>query len=349
MASNEELQTDPTALTLYKDDIEFKKEIPKDLNIDCSICLAVILDSPSQASCCGQHFCGPCIGKVNACPQCRAVGDKFKVFKDTDFERRVGSLEVYCLMNWDSDDSCDWSGELRHLQRHLDDSCPYVEVPCPNHGCNKSGLLRCDLKEHVKKYCPMRPYKCRHCDFRDTHKFVTEIHYDICPLFPVCCPLNCSKGKTFPRNEIEDHIKRDCPLQPVECTYSWLGCEEKPARRDLNRHCSKQHKYILSDVCKELCHESQKMADGLNANETHLEHYKTEQGRVDEKVSQLEKKVTLLEQQLKTNEKSHNERTRHLEQAVTEMNRELQQKIRALDRERANLQSSCNNVSYSVK
>ena len=326
---------------LFKEEIGFKEEIPKGLNIECLICLAVILDSPSQANCCGQHFCGPCIEKVDTCPQCRAFGENFQVFKDTDFERRVGLLEVYCIMNYDN---CDWSGELRHLRSHLADFCLYVEVPCPYH-CNKSGLLRCHLKKHLEKYCPMRPYKCRYCHFRDTHKFVTEIHYNICPRFPVRCPLNCSNA-TFPHNEVEDHKKKDCPLQPVECVYSWLGCEDKPARKDLDRHCSKEHKYILSDICEELCHKSQKITDGLNVNESHLEHYKTEQGRLGARVSELEKTVTLLEQQLKIKEKSHNERTKHLEQTVTAMSKGLQQKIRAMDKERANLQSSCDKLKF---
>ena len=351
------LQTNPPGLTFYKEDIEFKEEIPKRLNIECPICLTVILDSPSKASCCGQQFCGPCIERVTTCPQCRASGNNFKVFKDTKFAREVGSLKVYCVMNWNSDDSCDWSGELRHLRKHLADSCPYIEVQCPNRGCSKSGLLRCDLKEHLEKYCPMRPYKCRHCDFQETHKFITETHYNICPRFPVRCPLKCAKGKTLPRNEVEDHIKRDCPLQPVECVYSWLGCVEKPIRKNLDSHCSEEHKYILSDICGELFDRSQKMADGLNVNENHLHQYRTEQGRLEARVSQLEKKVTLLEQRQKTEENSQKERTRQLEQNVTAMNREiqqkitamdreLQQKITAMDRERANLQFSYDKLKF---
>ena len=190
----------------------------------------------------------------------------FEVFKDTKLARTLGSLKIYCINNWDGEDgSCDWEGELRHLREHLHSSCPYKELSCPL--CNRNGLLRCDLKKHMEKYCPERPHVCRYCGERGTYMFIVKNHYDTCLLYPVQCPLKCDKKKKLRRNEIQTHLEKNCPLKHIECRYSWIGCKEKPMRKDLESHytCSMEsHQSLLLEQCEYLSFESEQMSKDLD-------------------------------------------------------------------------------------
>ena len=282
-------------LTFLKEEIEFQEDPPQDM--ECPLCLNVIMDDPSQARCCGQQYCGPCIQKSilydPRCPMCRKdKTEGFEVFKDTKLARTLGSLKIYCINNWDGDDdSCDWEGELRHLREHLHSSCPYKELSCPL--CNKNGLLRCDLKKHMEKYCPERPHMCRYCGERGTYMFIKN-HYDTCLLYPVQCPLKCDKKKKLRRNEIQTHLEKNCPLQPIECRYSWIGCKEEPMRKDLESHytCSmKSHQSLLLEQCEYLSFESQQMSKDLDAIEATCTDLKQQQDILANKVKELESKL----------------------------------------------------------
>ena len=47
-----------------KDELSFVEEIPKQIEIECPICLKV-LANPHLVSCCGHHFCEDCIERVD--------------------------------------------------------------------------------------------------------------------------------------------------------------------------------------------------------------------------------------------------------------------------------------------
>ena len=287
-----------TELTFSKEDIGFQEDPPQD--IECPLCLNVIMDDPSQARCCGQQYCGPCIQKSilydPRCPMCRKdKTEGFEVFKDTKLARTLGSLKIYCINNQDGeDDSCDWEGELRHLREHLHSFCPYKELSCPL--CNKNGLLRCDLKKHMEKYCPERPHVCRYCGERGTYVFIVKNHYNTCLLYPVQCPLKCDKKKKLRRNEIQTHLEKNCPLKPIECRYSWIGCKEEPMRKDLESHytCSMEsHQSLLLEQCEYLSFESQQMSKDLDAVEATCIDLKQQQDILANKVKELESKLEM--------------------------------------------------------
>lgn len=52
--------------------------------------------------------------------------------------------------------------------------------------------------------------------------------------------------------QLKHHVDVDCPLQPVECMYSWWGCDKKPKRKDAEEHYSESHQLTLIHACKEL-------------------------------------------------------------------------------------------------
>lgn len=52
--------------------------------------------------------------------------------------------------------------------------------------------------------------------------------------------------------QLKHHVDVDCPLQPVECMYSWWGCDKKPKRKDAEEHYSESHQLTLIQACKEL-------------------------------------------------------------------------------------------------
>ena len=110
---------------------------------------------------------------------------------------------------------------------------------------------RYKLDAHETKDCPNRPYSCDYCSYSGTHYFVTWWHYSKCLNYPVFCPNNCTQDK-IPRYQLKDHLDTSCPLQPVECEFSWAGCEVKPKRQDIPKHCSDNLQQHLSRACDEL-------------------------------------------------------------------------------------------------
>ena len=135
----------------------FVEEPPKALQSECPVCL-LILREPNQATCCGNSFCKECIDRVKTnnqpCPTCRE-GD-FNLFHNKGLQQSLYDFEVYCSHK---SKGCEWRGELRELEKHLNsepptdkslEGCPFTVIKCPlNHtGCEVK-LPRKEMKEHV--------------------------------------------------------------------------------------------------------------------------------------------------------------------------------------------------------
>ena len=253
-----------------KDELTFVEEPPKLLELECPICLQVMLNDPHLVSCCGHHFCGPCIKKIQedkgSCPVCKQLDYQAMVDKST--QRNINGLHVYCINN---KEGCKWKGELKDLSSHLqqgkrEGECQYVRVCCKHRCSLNSSLLssvyvQCEFKDHrwkVSKHetndCLYRPYICKYCGCKEIYGVISGIHYLlVCTKYPVVCPNNCKQSK-IPRHQLKDHLDTSCPLQPVECEYSWAGCEVKFKREDYHKHCSdnlQQHLYYVAKTCQE--------------------------------------------------------------------------------------------------
>ena len=136
---------------------EFVEKPPKAFQSECPICL-LVLREPYQATCCGKSFCKECIERVKAnrqsCPACK---DKnFNFFHNKGLQQSLNDFEVYCSHK---SKGCEWRGELRELDKHLNsdppadkslEGCPFTVISCPlsHTGCEVK-LPRRDVKIHV--------------------------------------------------------------------------------------------------------------------------------------------------------------------------------------------------------
>ena len=199
----------------------------------CSICTKVLRD-PHLTVCCGQHYCSSCLdhwaktqAKPTRCLYCRQTTD-FRHFLDKKMERKIKSLHVLCVHG---EDGCQWKGELRNVENHLERGCSYVQVDCSN----KCGVLvrRKDMQQHMKKECLLRTYRCEHCGNEGKYKDITTRHYAECSNYPLPCPKGCPA--VVKRADLKAH-KNECPLEEVVCPYSEAGCDVTVLRRDIDNH-----------------------------------------------------------------------------------------------------------------
>ena len=86
-----------------KNELTFVEEPPKllDLELECPVCLQVMLNDPHLVSCCGHNFCGPCIKKIQSrnepCPLC--MENRYQAMVDKKTQRNINSLHIYCINN----------------------------------------------------------------------------------------------------------------------------------------------------------------------------------------------------------------------------------------------------------
>ena len=246
-------------------DCEFV-EPPKELDWECAICL-VILRQPYLVDCCGNHFCKACLDKISpgeenklTCPLCK--GEEFRSIPNKGLERVLNQRKVYCTHK---KSGCEWTGELKLLDSHLNDSsssanstaspsatsspgskdnpsspdttdfllkgCQFVKVRCRN--CSAT-VLRGQMKEHLE-ICPNRPAKCKYCKtVTATPKELEECHYSVCPKFPVACPNKC--GAKIQRKNVAKHVDTVCPQSKLACGYSHVGCTCLLPRKKIEKH-----------------------------------------------------------------------------------------------------------------
>ncbi len=208
---------------------------------ECPVCLQIIRE-PHQVTCCGKKFCKACIEHIKAnkksCPTCN---EKFSSFSDKGLKQSLYSLKVRCSHQ---KDGCEWTGELRQLDEHLNtdpqpekqlDGCQFVEIDCI-YNC-RNQLQRRYIQNHQIKDCPKRPFGCEHChDYKSTYDDVTNNHWPVCGSFPVPCPNQC--GSTIQRQNIDSHVADECPLglTTINCDFHHVGCAVKLPRQDMPEH-----------------------------------------------------------------------------------------------------------------
>ena len=133
-------------------DYEFVCAPPSTL--ECSICL-LTLKNPTVVSCCGNHFCEHCIGRIKGdnkpCPLCN--DPDYSIMLHKGVMREVNALAVYCPQKHLG---CDWTGDLGKISCHLnigsrDSGCQFVEMECANKCGTK--VLRKYLTQHEKNMC----------------------------------------------------------------------------------------------------------------------------------------------------------------------------------------------------
>ena len=246
-------------------DCEFVEIPPKVVQTECPVCLQIIQE-PYQADCCGYAFCRECIGRFKkdskCCPCCKA--EQFNTFEDKRLKRTLYAFKVYCT---NKRQGCQWEGELSQLDNHLNstpshekqqEGCQFTLIKCI-HG---SGLFqRSDIQFHQDYHCPKRPYSCKYCkDYVSIFEDITTNHWLECGYYPVRCVNRC--GKIIQRQELHDHISKDCPLTVLDCEFGHVGCEAKLPRKDMEAHLednvvkhmslqAANYKQVIDQLCRE--------------------------------------------------------------------------------------------------
>ena len=272
-----------------KDELSFVEELPEHIDIECPVCLN-ILSEPHQVTCCGHNFCKSCIERVKAsngaCPMCKER--RYQSFIDKKCLRIINGLQVYCT---NKDKGCQWKGELKNLSTHLnkgkrEGECQYQQgIECRY--CRGIGQRR-HLKPHEDNECLQRPVKCQYCYTKGTYHSITEEHYKKCSKYPVLCPNKCTSTQ-MPRGSVTDHVNNECPLQPVDCVFSWAGCKERPLRKDIELHTTDtKHMMILAVACGELKKENEKVKQEMA----------TVRGELKEEIKELKDENKILKQEL---------------------------------------------------
>ena len=279
-----------------KEDLSFVRELPEHVQLECPICLHILTD-PHLVSCCGHNFCGSCIWEVKArkgsCPICEEKKYQFMVNKERI--RIINGLEVYCS---NKEKGCQWKGEFKNMSTHLnkekrEGECQYEEVKCQYKKCLER-MQRRYLKRHKDKECPQRPFECEHCGEEGTFLSITKDHYDECCWYPVTCPKECA-STTMPRFNLEYHIENKCPLEPVDCVFSWAGCNDKPLRKDVDKHTADtKHMPLLAVACGQLKIESEQVK---KENEKITE----ENRKITEENKKMKKEVKAIKVKMKEN------------------------------------------------
>jgi TNF receptor-associated factor 4 len=273
-----------------KDELSFIEEPPEIIEIECPICLQVMLDDPHLATCCGHHFCGPCIKRVKyghgACPYCKEKN--YQTVPDKNRLRIINGLKVHCTNVLKG---CQWKNELKLLPVHLSKNkrkgeCLHELIKCCNKNCDVK-LQRKDLEIHEKGSCPRRPYKCEYCQHKGIYESIVEQHYDECTKYPISCPNECHK--ILPRCIIEVHLSTECPMQETTCDFEWAGCQFKGLRRDVSQHCMRRqldHMLLLGKACNDLRKENKELKEDCEALKIDAKEMKTKYQIENEELKQ---------------------------------------------------------------
>ena len=147
-STRQKMALSPNELGGY--DCEFVDALPKSL--ECCVCRLGLRD-PHVLSCCGVKVCESCVGQVQTsqspCPKCK---QRFVTMLEKEVQRAVLGLLVYCSKK---KNGCEWKGELRSSEIHLQIECGYVEVEC-QYECGGRFQRRL-LPNHEMEDCPRCP------------------------------------------------------------------------------------------------------------------------------------------------------------------------------------------------
>ena len=245
-------------------DCEFAKPPPSTFQTDCPVCL-LVLKEPCLISCCGYKFCRECIERIEKdkkpCALCSEP--QFTFMRERALERSLKDLEVWCSYR---KEGCEWKGKLGKLEKHLNrdpfpenqlNGCQFVAVEC-KHKCG-DWFQRCHITIHGTQQCKKRPYSCDYCqNYHSTFKDVTEVHYPQCCRYPVVCPNGCD-GRMIERQNIEYHLRKECPLALVDCPFHFAGCKTQLPCKDMPEHTvNVLHLTLLATATQKLSTENHK-------------------------------------------------------------------------------------------
>ena len=321
-----------------------------------------VLRKPHQTLCCGNHLSQETVSTLEQsrgpCPLCKkkvlsTVPDKF-------FERKVNQWKVRCQ---NKDLGCEWEGELGSLEKHLNKNlveggCQFVAVACP-YSCSQH-FLRCQLEEHKRSRCPVRPFTCQYCNLEDTYNAVTSRHWSVCEKYPLECPNECGETEIH-RKDIARHLDGTCPLQVIKCEFSCTGCKVECQRQHMQAHLDENveiHLAKVSQIHRSETERQQRVIDALqrqmkeqNIKIDSLEHdMKEQESKIDSlqcekkeqeiKIDSLEREVSQQESTidaLQCGTKQQEANIERLESKIAILERKTQQQLQCTEQYKTQL------------
>ncbi|XP_031351931.1 TNF receptor-associated factor 4 isoform X2 [Photinus pyralis] len=136
----------------------------------------------------------------------------------------------------------DFTGES--LENHIG-NCGHEPVYCEN----KCGLKvqRRILSQHKTSDCFKRLVACRYCK-KDFIADTMAAHHIKCGSVPVGCPNRC-ETTNLTREDMELHLKEECTISVLSCSFKEAGCRFKGPRFSIDKHLEESSSQHLSLVC----------------------------------------------------------------------------------------------------
>ena len=205
-----------TTMATFKGGYDYEFIDPPPNSLECSICLLTIQD-PHIISCCGNHFCHTCIGRIQGdgkpCPLCNEPN--FTTFLHKGVKREVNALMIRCRRR---QLGCDWEGELGQLEEHLrpgvgsrGKGCGYVVVECV-YKCGDRFERRM-IQDHELDACPRRPMEVQMS--RLARKFEASLRANEKKLNDVIAVNKQLKEKVHLLEEKHDNLERELDTRIV--------------------------------------------------------------------------------------------------------------------------------------
>nr|CAH0098369.1 unnamed protein product [Daphnia galeata] len=124
-------------------------------------------------------------------------------------------------------------------------TCTMEPVYCDNK-CGQK-ISRKQMMQHKAIECSKRLVACRYCA-KDFGFDTLQAHHAKCGRFPIACPNQCDSPKVV-REELESHLKDNCPALMVSCPFKEAGCRFKGPRFSLDKHQEEGMKQHLLLMC----------------------------------------------------------------------------------------------------
>ena len=236
-----EQPTFPYIPLLYLEDFEFQPTI---IEYKCQLCSGIIWEPIVDN--CSHGFCKSCFElylKLNPdnevtllCPVShKPTSIQFGCnFIKTILEKQI----VFCHFKLEG---CSWKGTVKEYLVHLDTTCPRQRIKCHLQGCEQL-TPREQMQTHISN-CNYRIVRCENCNIETPFITLTK-HYTTCPKYPMECPQQCNKK--VQRENIDEHIKNECPNTKVKCPYYEVGCKSMYAKKDVDLHSKENYTSHLS-------------------------------------------------------------------------------------------------------
>ena len=199
------------------------------------------------------------------------MANTFTVLHNKGLERSIAQLEIKCSNH---KLGCSWTGKLGQYKEHLNMNpepdtqlvgCKYVELEC-NYLCG-GWYHRGAMAKHQNEKCPQRPFCCDYCrEYNSVHANVVYRHWLVCKCYPMECPNHCS-AYAIERQNMEEHLESECPLQSIKCEFLSAGCEELVNREDMADHLEEfhlQHTSMLATANQRLVEEIAEKNEQIN-------------------------------------------------------------------------------------